>query len=691
MEVGEQKRMKKEKKEGKTIVSEAEKKEGKTIEKEAEQREAKGIEKEAEKGEIRKIEITAEKEAGEEASKESGHAEGEASAKEPAPEKGEASAKEPAPAEGEASAKEPAPEKGEASAKKPGQEPEAKPEEVAGEGTEAEAEAGNAKKAGKGKWIVLALVLVSLVSLTTAYFCVAGSYRNRFLPASTINGIDCGDLDAAEVSARLTPSVDDYSLEVRGRDFATGQSGAVLGRISASDVDMRYEGIFSSVEDALAQQNEYRWIFSYLANETASYSVAVKMSYDEEKAKSCAGAWDAFQAGNMRDSEYAYISGYSEATNSYQVIPKTVSTRINLGQAYEYIVSALYEHKTELDIEELGCYEDAAADQDLKKLNDTVDTANKWLKASVTYDWNGTQVVLDKEQLREWITIVDDEPVLDTEQIKRFVKKRAAENDTYGKNGNFTTAHGVTLSLYRGSYGWKTDVAAEAEELEELIRQGSNVNREPIYSISAKAKGKNDIGNSYVEIDLTHQHLYLNIEGETVLESDFVSGNMSAGNATPPGIFGLTYKKTDAVLRGADYETPVNYWMPFYGNYGMHDATWRRVFGGSIYLTGGSHGCINLPLEKAEEIYQYMSKGFPVICYYYEVDPLAAPEPPAAVPAPPGEAQGAGTGQAGSEAQGTGTGQAGSEDQGAGTMQAGSEVQEAGAVQPEGIGEGTGE
>ena len=72
-------------------------------------------------------------------------------------------------------------------------------------------------------------------------------------------------------------------------------------------------------------------------------------------------------------------------------------------------------------------------------------------------------------------------------------------------------------------------------------------------------------------------------------------------------------------------------------------------------------------VEIAEEIYQYMSKGFPVICYYYEVDPLAAPEPPAAVPAPPGEGQGTGTGQAGSEGQG------------------------AGAVQPEGIGEGTGE
>lgn len=107
-----------------------------------------------------------------------------------------------------------------------------------------------------------------------------------------------------------------------------------------------------------------------------------------------------------------------------------------------------------------------------------------------------------------------------------------------------------------------------------------------------------------------------------------MSGSMSSTPdcVTPPGVFGLSYKTTNAVLRGAGYQTPVNYWMPFYGNYGMHDATWRSEFGGSIYIADGSHGCINLPLDMAAQIYQYVSAGFPVICYYYEVDPLAGQE-----------------------------------------------------------------
>ena len=85
----------------------------------------------------------------------------------------------------------------------------------------------------------------------------------------------------------------------------------------------------------------------------------------------------------------------------------------------------------------------------------------------------------------------------------------------------------------------------------------------------------------------------------------------------PAGVFGLTYKTMNAVLRGADYETPVVYWMPYHGNFGMHDATWRTEFGGDIYLTDGSHGCVNLPLESAAAIYSQIGEGFPVICYYY--------------------------------------------------------------------------
>ena len=199
-----------------------------------------------------------------------------------------------------------------------------------------------------------------------------------------------------------------------------------------------------------------------------------------------------------------------------------------------------------------------------------------------------------------------------------FVSEQAKEYDTYGKKRKFTTVQGIELNLSSGAYGWKTDREEEIKALTEAIQNGETVDKEPAYISKGAQKGSNDIGNSYVEIDLTNQHLYLFKDGDIVLETDFVSGNMSKADCvTPPGVFGLTYKTRNAILRGANYETPVNYWMPFNGNVGMHDATWRRAFGGTIYLTSGSHGCINLPLHMAASIYEYVSTGFPVVCYYY--------------------------------------------------------------------------
>ena len=64
-----------------------------------------------------------------------------------------------------------------------------------------------------------------------------------------------------------------------------------------------------------------------------------------------------------------------------------------------------------------------------------------------------------------------------------------------------------------------------------------------------------------------------------------------------------------------EYETPVSYWMPFNGGIGFHDASWQPTFGGSRYLTNGSHGCVNTPEANAEKIINNIEKGVPVVVY----------------------------------------------------------------------------
>ena len=108
-------------------------------------------------------------------------------------------------------------------------------------------------------------------------------------------------------------------------------------------------------------------------------------------------------------------------------------------------------------------------------------------------------------------------------------------------------------------------------------------------------------------MDLATQHLYFYKDGKVIIDSPFVSGNVSKNYTTPPGLFELYYKQKDRVLKGEDYAAPVKYWMPFNGGIGLHDADWRSKFGGTIYQTNGSHGCINLPPAVAKTVYENIS------------------------------------------------------------------------------------
>ena len=179
------------------------------------------------------------------------------------------------------------------------------------------------------------------------------------------------------------------------------------------------------------------------------------------------------------------------------------------------------------------------------------------------------------------------------------------------------------MEITKGDYGWRMNRADTTEELIAAVKEGGSHEMTPLWLQEANSRSSQDWGNTYVEINLSAQHLYFYKDGALVVESDFVSGNMSKGYDTPGGIYSLKYKQSPAVLRGDiqpdgsyGYESPVTYWMPFNGGVGMHDASWRSTFGGNIYLSNGSHGCINLPISAAKKIYENISSGTPVICFY---------------------------------------------------------------------------
>lgn len=486
----------------------------------------------------------------------------------------------------------------------------------------------------KKKKIITLCLSIFVAVLICGYVVTAFYFAEHFYPGTVINGLSFDNADSIAVVTNLVTQTNTYQIQVRGRDLQTFEDSEIC-IITAEDINL-VNSIETETVEALLKTQE-SWLWPVYIWGTHSYSLQGEIVYDEEKLEAILGAQDAFQENKMTVPKDAYIEGYSEQQQCFTIVPEVVGSELYTVKAREFVGEAIKRAESSVSLEEGNCYLQPSTTADSDVLQQKLSGINKWLETRITYDWNGNEVVLAKEQIKDWIILENGVASLDEDAIAAFVKENAGSYDTYGKPRTVHTTLGYDLNLPGRPFGWLTDQEAEVQALAELIKTGTVGEREPEYASTAPWKGENDIGDSYVEVDLTHQHLYLYQNGEIVVESDFVSGNMSNGNATPQGVFGLTYKTTNAVLRGADYETPVNYWMPFYGNYGLHDATWRRVFGGDIYLTSGSHGCVNLPLDKAAEIYQYLSTGFPVICYYYPPGVLTAPEIPQEQEIPQGQ------------------------------------------------------
>lgn len=194
-----------------------------------------------------------------------------------------------------------------------------------------------------------------------------------------------------------------------------------------------------------------------------------------------------------------------------------------------------------------------------------------------------------------------------------------------GKQRTFYATNLGEVIVNGGNYGYVIDADAEIAQLKEDMELNKSVIREPIYKETEFSNVNNGLGENYIEIDVSRQHLWYYIDNELFLDTDCVTGKMTKDRYTPEGVYLLSYKQKNKVLRGEkdkygnyEYESPVSYWMPFNGGIGLHDATWRKTFGDDIYINNGSHGCINLPYNKAKAIYEKIDKQTPIVVYYSE-------------------------------------------------------------------------
>lgn len=242
---------------------------------------------------------------------------------------------------------------------------------------------------------------------------------------------------------------------------------------------------------------------------------------------------------------------------------------------------------------------------------------------SITYQMPNNQTeVLDGLTIASWVNGSQGLTVsVDAAKVADYVQGLRNKYDTPAGTQTWQSADGTTKSI-KTNYGWHIDQTKETEALIANIQSLQSVTREPVYSSRAAQTAMPQWGKTFVEIDISSQHVYFYQDGNCVWDSKCVTGTATdPDRATPTGVFALKYKQRDRVLRGRinpqtgkpSYESPVAYWMPFNGNIGLHDANWRSSFGGNIYLKSGSHGCINLPSKNAKTLYELITPGTVIV------------------------------------------------------------------------------
>lgn len=451
--------------------------------------------------------------------------------------------------------------------------------------------------------VLLLLLAAAAAACLVFYFKRVDYYRTHFQKNVYINGISVEGMTSNEASGIIYDNIEDYSLRLRLRYLPTEI-------IDGEDVDLSIEYSDTPAE-ILMGEDPYKWPFN--SGKRRDYSIAKSISFDEGKLLEITEGLDCLKPENVSEPKDAYISE-SPDRKSFIIVPEVKGNLIDKDKLFEEIKGALWVLKPEIELEDTGVYAEPEIKAADPKLNESLNELNKYMSASITLDvGNGIKEICNWEVIREMI--VEDSaqggPAFSDELMRGYVESLAARYDTAGTKRRFETVYGSFVEV-EGLYGNRTDIEAECERLKSEIASGTVTERKPVY-VEPSVPSDGDIGEDYIEVNLTAQRLFLIRNGQEIMNSDIVSGCEADGHGTASGIFPVLDMTSEGAVEERGY--PVNFSVEFGEGTAFYDASWRSAFGGNIYKSSGTGGGICLPYSKAKILYENTYKGMPVICY----------------------------------------------------------------------------
>lgn len=461
--------------------------------------------------------------------------------------------------------------------------------------------------------VFILIFLILLLFLGFFYYLAARYYTNRFPNHTTINGIDVSQMTPENAKAALNHHVQSYTLTIHER-------GGETETIGAPQIGMTYAdtGELDRLQDSF---NYWLWAVDYF--QTHTLTASEDANFEQDKAEQVISALRCFDPRCYTKVSDAHLD---LTDDDLVIVPEVEGNQLDEAKAKALILKALTDGAEEVDLEEGKCYLAPKVLQNDESLTAELTKVGRWLNAEITYDFGDDRIVtVDRSVIVNWLTQNKDGAwVMDADKAQEFVKTEMAyKTDTFGLTHEFTTHDGKKITLKGGDYGWCIARKETAEALLRSVKMGRKTTLEPKYLYRAQNRGIDDIGGTYVEISIDKQMMWCYKDYKCKVETPVVTGNVTKGNGTPKGsVWAMDSHKSPATLGTLDtmgYSSKVTYWMSFTGNVGIHDSSWRGTdpsgYGGKIYKTNGSHGCVNTPYDAAEKIFNICNVGTAVVVY----------------------------------------------------------------------------
>ena len=491
--------------------------------------------------------------------------------------------------------------------------------------------AGKKKKKKKSHAVdivcgVMALAIVG--GVIGAYAYGKKAYDGVFLANTTINKIDVSKLTKEEAAAKL-----DEQIKFNDKLTITKRDGSKV------DIDLKTLDFSSNISDAVSQafekQDHTMWFKSLLGG--SSYEFDPDSKFNETKLNALIKR-NVIEGQNITESKNAYIE---QTDDGFQVVKEVVGDNIDqnkLGDIYSYISDELSKGHFDISIADLDVYEKPTIVAE--DLQEQVDSLNEIATIELKFDFVYEQATLKGTRFMDWLDFAEDGTyTVDHDEVVKYVAELAEKYNTYATPRKFksTNRGTITVDPDESLYGWWLDDDKMAELVEDMILDGESVTVDPIFYSIKNADGstaytyegnrdcwtaKDDIGDTYLELDLSAQHMWYYEKGKKVWECDVVSGMPTATRNTPEGVYCVWSKQSPARLKdsnadGSSWDTTVEYWNNISTcGIGIHSAPWQPYFGGDLYKWNGSHGCINVSTADAKWVYDNVPYNTPVVAYW---------------------------------------------------------------------------